>query len=121
MIKALSVVQPGGGRIASGCKTLEVRRWAPTLDPTEDLLIVENDRFLREPGDEDPEGRAVALVRVVGWRPFTRDDIRAACAGSFEEGWLAWALAEIRPIRHPARRRAARGIYLVDRDPSWPG
>jgi hypothetical protein len=121
VIKALSVVIPGGGRIAAGSKTLEVRRWAPPLGPTEDLLIVENGRFLRAEGDEDPQGRAVALVRVAGCRPFTREDIPAACAGGFEEGWLAWALTDIRPILPATRCRAARGIYLVDRDPSWPG
>ena len=120
MIKALSVVIPGGGRIAAGSKTLEVRRWAPPLGPTEDLLIVENGRFLREEGDEDPQGRAVALVRVAGWRPFTPEDIPAACASGFEEGWLAWALTDIRPIWPATPCRAARGIYLVDRDPSWP-
>nr|WP_256580336.1 ASCH domain-containing protein [Pseudomonas sp. Irchel s3f7] len=54
------MVRPSGARIASGEKTLEVRHWHPNLDPSEDLLIVENGRFLHIDGD----GIAVAIVRV---------------------------------------------------------
>jgi hypothetical protein len=51
-MKALSIVTPSGTRIAIGAKTLEIRRWAPDLRADEDLLIVENTRFLREDGEE---------------------------------------------------------------------
>ncbi|WP_238992581.1 MULTISPECIES: ASCH domain-containing protein [Pseudomonas] len=113
-IKALSIVRPSGGRIASGEKTLEVRRWHPDLDPAEDLLIVENKRFLHAEGDEDADGIAVAIVRVKVVRPFVLADMEAACASYFEEGWLAWELSHVRPVAHPAIVRAARGIYEVD-------
>jgi hypothetical protein len=113
-IKALSIVRPSGGRIASGEKTLEVRRWHPDLDPSEDLLIVENQRFLHTDGDEDDGGIAVAIVRVKAVRPFVLADMQAACASYFEDGWLAWELIDIRPVTHPATIRAARGIYEVD-------
>jgi hypothetical protein len=112
-MKALSIVRPNGGRIASGEKTLEVRRWQPGLDPSEDLLIVENGRFLHADGDED-EGIAVAIVRVKAVRPFVLTDMRAACAINFSQGWLAWELDDIRPISSPFAVRAARGIYEVD-------
>lgn len=111
--KALSIVSPNGGRIASGQKTLEVRRWHPHLDPTEDLLIVENERFLHVDGDED-DGHAVAIVRVRAVRPFVEADIPAACASSYAQGWLAWELTDVRPITPPVPVRAARGIYQVD-------
>ncbi len=114
MIKALSVVRPGGSRIASGRKILEVRRWAPGLDPSEDLLIVENGRYLRREGEEDADGTPVAVVRVSAIRPFTPADMEAACASYFEDGWLAWELADIRPVRVGGKVRAARGIYEVD-------
>ena len=114
-MKALSVVSPGGSRIAAGIKTIEVRRWRPNLTPSEDLLIVESDRFLHEPGDEDPNGRAVALVKVARVRPFVAEDVTAAMASAFEEGWLAWELADVRPV-HSSRpaRAAAQGIYEVE-------
>lgn len=92
LVKAISIVAPSGRRIASGEKTLEVRRWLPNLDAGEDLLIVENQRFLEKDGDYDPDGYAVALVRIGRVRPFTRDDMKAACASYFEDGWLAWEI-----------------------------
>jgi hypothetical protein len=113
LIKALSIVSPNGSRIAAGEKTLEVRRWAPGLHPAEDLLVVENDRFLHRDGEEDPAGRAVAIVRVAAVRPFTPADIKAACASRFEEGWLAWELRDVRPVRTRRLIVAARGIYEV--------
>ena len=80
------------------------------------MLIVENHRFLRQAGDEDPDGRAVAIVRVAAIRPFTRADMAAACASTNEEGWLAWELGDIRLLAWRGAVLAARGIYLVD----WP-
>lgn len=111
-MKALSIVRPNGGRIASGQKTLEVRRWHPHLDPSEDLLIIENGRFLHTDGDED-EGIAVAIVRVKAVRPFEVADVQAACASSFAAGWLAWELSDVRPITRALAVPAARGIYEV--------
>ncbi|WP_407316697.1 ASCH domain-containing protein [Pseudomonas sp. nanlin1] len=108
------MVRPSGRRIASGEKTLEVRRWHPDLDPCEDLLIVENGRFLHNDGDEDDNGTAVAIVRVKAVRPFILADMQAACASYFEDGWLAWELNDVRPVKHPVTIRAARGIYEVD-------
>lgn len=113
-IKALSIVHPGGSRIACGEKTLEVRRWHPELEPFEDLLIVENGRFLHLDGEEDAEGMAVAIVRVKAVRPFVLADMPAACGNYFEEGWLAWELQDVRPLTPPVRMRAARGIYEAD-------
>lgn len=115
-MKALSIVAPSGSKIASGEKTLEVRRWKPGLQPHEDLLIVENERYLREDGEEDPDGRAVAVVKVKSVRPFLRTDIEAACANYFEEGWLAWELSDVRSVPDPRVVMAARGIYEVSID-----
>ena len=110
-VKALSLVAPGGALIALGRKTLEIRRWAPDLRPDEDLLVVENRRFLHEDGEEDPDGRACALVRVSTIRPFTAEGIPAACATSWQPGWLAWHLTDIRPCRPPTPLPARRRIY----------
>ena len=114
--RALSIVHPGGSRIASGVKTLEVRRWAPPLIPCRDLLIVENRVFLREEGQEDPAGLAVAVVDVVAVGPWTRDQFEAACATRFEEGYLGWHLTNVRPLARPVSAPARRGIYELDLD-----
>ena len=100
-IKALSVVAPSGTLIARGEKTLEVRRWHPDIAPDEDLLIIENRHYLRQDGEEDPDGHAVALVRVMTIRPF-------------EDGWLAWELTDIRPVLCDQKVVAARGLYQIE-------
>jgi len=115
-IKALSVVAPSGTLIARGEKTLEVRRWHPDIAPDEDLLIVENRRYLCQDGEEDPDGHAVALVRVKTIRPFEEADIPAACASYYEDGWLAWELTDIRSVLCDQKVVAARGIYQIELD-----
>lgn len=96
---------------------MEVRRWIPRLAAGEDLLIVENGRFLREDGDVDENGLVVAMVKVTAIRPFLPTDIDAACASYFEEGWYAWELSDIRPLSVPVKVLAAREIYEVDFSP----
>jgi hypothetical protein len=113
-VRALSVVFPGGTRIAEGRKTLEIRRWSPDLAPDEDLLVVENGRRLNRDGEEDPDGRAVAIVRVARVRPWLPEDAAAAGAPAHEEGWLAWELVDVRPVRSSTPVLAARGVYHVD-------
>ncbi|WP_422050316.1 ASCH domain-containing protein [Shimia sp.] len=115
-MKALSIVAPSGTKIANGMKTLEIRKWKPSLRPDEDLLIVENTRFLRRENETDQDGRAIAIVRVQKVRPFVQADVDAACASYFEEGWLAWELTDIRKISCSKPVLAARGIYDLQVD-----
>lgn len=110
-LHALSIVRPAGQRIARGQKTIEVRRWLPGLAADEDLLIVENDRYLVADGDEDQDGRVVAIVRVRAVRPWTEADLAASCADNFEEGWLAWELHSVRPVTSDTPVLAARRLY----------
>jgi hypothetical protein len=112
-IHALSIVAPWGAEIAEGRKTLEIRSWQPDTLPLEHLLIVENGRRLTLPGDTDPEGRAVAVVRVADVHPWTPEEAAAACS-TYEPGWLAWTLENIRPIRRPFPVVARRRIYPLD-------
>lgn len=112
--QALSIVAPSGTKIARGEKTLEVRRWAPDELPIRNLLIVENDLYLTEPGESDPDGRAVALVDVTEVFEWRRDQIEAACASDWEEGWMAWRLENVRPVAHEGPVVAARKLYEVD-------
>lgn len=115
-MKALSVVAPAGSLISQGIKTLEIRRWIPDLTPDEDLIIVENNQFLTREGDEDT-GVAVAIVNIITIRPFTPEDISAACASSYEKGWFAWEIANVRTVQ-AFTVRAARKIYQLNVNPS---
>lgn len=109
-IQALSVVSPWGTRIAEGAKTREIRSWRPDTLPIENLLIVENGRRLTQAGDEDPEGRAVAIVRISAVHDWTPEEAEAACS-VYEPGWLSWVIEDVRPIAEPFRVVAARRIY----------
>jgi orotate phosphoribosyltransferase len=96
---ALSVVAPAGERIRAGEKRLEIRRWKPDTLPLRDLLIVQNRHRLSSRGlTEDPDGVALALVDVVGVHPWREDEIASSCATVWEPGWLAWELANVRPL-----------------------
>ena len=112
-MKALSVVYPGGSKIANGQKKLEIRRWHPGLSENEPLLIVENHNFLMNDGEED-FGQAVAIVTIGQVREFALEDVEAACASSFEPGWLAWEIQSVKKIVTPFSVRAARKIYEVE-------
>ncbi|MEL5407931.1 ASCH domain-containing protein [Serratia nevei] len=113
LITALSVVAPAGQLIASGHKTLEIRKWLPDIAPDEDLLIVENMNYLLHDGDEET-GVAIAIVNITAVRTFTVNDIQAACAQYFEENWFAWELSNIRPVRQAREVRAARKLYHIE-------
>jgi hypothetical protein len=112
--KALSIVFPGGQKIASGQKTIEVRSWLPPEDLNGDLLIVENQKYLRQEDEIDPAGKAVALVRIKGVREFVEADIPAACATRWVPGYYSWELTDLRPLSCDEQVLAARGIYEVE-------
>lgn len=116
-IKALSIVAPNGSKIASGEKIIEVRSWKPDLRPDEDLLIVENSIYLRNPEDSDPNGKGVAIIRVKNVREFLRADIPDACASRWEPGYYSWELDLRRRVSSAINVPATRGIYEVEFDP----
>lgn len=111
-MKAISIVKPSGQKISLGEKTLEIRKWPPDIDAEEELLIVENSRYLLKDDDEEM-GKAVAIVKVNKVRPFLKSDMVAACASYYEQGWLAWELTDIRAIDDPIEVIAKRKIYEV--------
>lgn len=113
-MKALSIVYPGGQRIASsGQKTIEVRSWCPPDDLTGDFLIVENEKYLRTDGETDPNGKVVAIAKIKLVREYVETDILAACASRWEPGYFSWELCDVRPLNHQGAVLAARGIYEV--------
>lgn len=114
--KALSIVYPGGQKIAQGLKTIEVRSWQPPADFTGDLLIVENHKFLRNDGESDPAGKPVALVKIKRVREYVESDIPAACASRWDPGYYSWELTDVRPIESSLQVPAERNIYDLEID-----
>lgn len=114
--QALSVVAPAGERIATGAKTIEVRRWQPPLVPLRDLVIVQNNQYLLADGQIDEHGEAVALVDVIAVEPWTEAQVAAACCDGWEAGFYAWRIENVRPISPAVPAVAKRKIYDLPMD-----
>lgn len=90
--KALSLHQPWASRIATGQKTIETRFWH-TLYRGDFLVCA-----AKRPKVEGlPTGVAVCIVELVGCRPMTWRDEKAAMCHCVP-GLYAWDLDNIRPI-----------------------
>ncbi|GAA5016818.1 ASCH domain-containing protein [Acinetobacter puyangensis] len=111
--QALSIVTPAGQQIAKGIKTLEIRSWLPPQLPLKDLLIVENQNYLSEDGDEEP-GIAVALVDIESVHDWREDEVEAATASYWATGYYAWVISNVRPLTQPIDVMAKRKIYQIN-------
>ena len=112
---ALSIVAPMGQYIVQGKKTLEIRSWRPTHLPLKDLLIVENQHYLTQEGDEEL-GYAVAMVDVESIHSWREDELEAAMASYWDEGYWAWVLSNVRPMLVQTPAMAKRKIYFIEID-----
>ncbi|MGR5194236.1 hypothetical protein ACPV4H_10100 [Vibrio rotiferianus] len=112
-LKALSVVEPWGSMIADEIKLLEIRSWEPDHLPMLNVAVVQNTKRLTKDGDEDFDGRVVAIIDIVSCAPWEKEDCRhSGCDESdFEEGWLAWKLVNIRKLNAPVIAVAKRKFY----------
>lgn len=81
--------------------------------PLKDLMIVENQHFLLNDGDEDV-GFAVALVDIESVHPWQSDEVDAACATYWAEGYLAWLISNIRPFAQSLHTIAKRKLYRIE-------
>ena len=74
IVDALSIVSPSVQRIVAGKKVVEIRRWLPPEIPFLNLVLVENEIYLTEDGQEDPNGVARAVVDITGIHDWTREE-----------------------------------------------
>lgn len=109
---ALSIVAPNAERIVHGLKTLEVRSWQPEKLPLKDVVIVENQNFLLNEGDEEM-GHAIALVDIESIHLWQSDEVSAACASYWAEGYFAWVISNVRPFKKPIDVVAKRKLYKI--------
>jgi hypothetical protein len=45
-----------------------------------------------------------------------KDEVEAACANYWEEGYFAWKIANVRPFDQAIKTDAKRKIYLIEID-----
>ncbi len=108
--QVLSIVAPNAERIVQGIKTLAVRSWRPEKLPLKDLVIVENQNFLLKEGDEEI-GHAIGLVDIESVHSWGVEEIDAACASYWAEGYFAWVISNVRSFEKPIEVPAKRKLY----------
>ena len=115
-MNALSVVKPWGTKIANKEKTLEIRSWRPNSLPLKNIALVENKIKLVTEGQEDPNGYIVALVDIVGCKPWVKSDSTAAGLGEsdFIDGYWAWQLENVKKLTKSINTVAKRKFYKLN-------
>ena len=115
IVDALSIVSPSVQRMLAGEKIVEIRRWLPPEIPFLDLVLVENEIYLTEEGQEDPNGLARAVVDIIGVHEWTREAAEAQGV-AWIPNYVCWELSNVRRIEPPIPCVARRKIYKIDID-----
>ena len=113
MVNALSIVSPSVQHIIAGKKVVEIRRWLPSKLPFLDLVLVENEVYLTEEGQEDPNGLARAVVDITGIHKWTREAAKSLGI-DWMPNYVCWELSNVRSIVPPIPCPARRKIYKID-------
>ena len=113
IVNALSIVAPSVQRIVAGKKVVEIRRWLPPEIPFLNLVLVENEIYLTEEGQEDPNGLARAIVDITGVHEWTREAAESQGI-AWVPGYVCWELSNVRHIVPPIPCIARRKIYKID-------
>lgn len=112
-VEALSIVHPAVHDIVAGLKTTEIRSWLPPRLPLYDLVLVENQHYLHNEGDEDEQGAILAVVDVVGAHAWSQEEARQA-EKLWQPSYYAWELTNVRPVAEPVKAVARRHIYQLE-------
>ena len=111
-VNALSIVSPSVQNIVDGKKVVEIRRWLPPEIPFLNLVLVENELYLTEEGQEDPNGLARAVVDITGVHEWTHEEAESQGI-DWVPNYLCWELSNVRPIVPPIPCVAKRKIYKI--------
>ena len=119
IVNALSIVSPSVQRIIAEKKVVEIRRWLPPEIPFLDLVLVENEIYLTEEGQEDPNGLARAVVDITGAHEWTREEAESQGI-DWIPNYVCWELSNVRSIVPPIPCIAKRKIYQIEINASLP-
>ncbi len=113
IVNALSIVSPSVQNILVGKKGVEIRRWLPPEIPFFNLVLVENEIYLTEEGQEDPNGLARAIVDITGVHEWSQEEAESQGL-EWIPNYVSWELSNVRCIEPPIRCVARRKIYKID-------
>ena len=113
IVNALSIVSPSVQNILVGKKGVEIRRWLPPEIPFFNLVLVENEIYLTEEGQEDPNGLTRAIVDITGVHEWSQEEAESQGL-EWIPNYVCWELSNVRRIEPPIRCVARRKIYKID-------
>lgn len=109
IMKALSLKQPWANMIASGIKTIELRKW--TTKYRGPILIISS----KIPNIE-PAGMAIAVAYLSDCRPATIGDRKKACHPIYP-GAKAWIFSMVYKIKIPFKVKGQLSLFNVEYEP----
>ena len=113
IVDALSIVSPSVQNILASKKVVEIRRWLPPKIPFLNLVLVENEIYLTEEGQEDPNGLARAIVDITGVHEWTPEEAKSQGVEWIPD-YICWELSNVRRIEPPIPCVARRKIYKIN-------
>ena len=113
IVNVLSIVSPSVQNIVVGKKVVEIRRWFPPKIPFLDLVLVENEIYLTEEEQEDPNGLARAIVDITGVHEWTPKEAESQGI-EWIPNYVCWELSNVRHIEPPIPCVARRKIYKIN-------
>ncbi|HEJ7833432.1 hypothetical protein QZP90_09290 [Serratia marcescens] len=116
--QALSILKPAVINILDGKKVFEIRSWTPPTIPLYNVVLVQNEKYLVSPEDED-DGLAMAIVDFTSVSPWTKEiflkqKISTTMNKHWMPGYFLWRIENVRKIDKPKLCRAKKGIYFLD-------
>ena len=113
-MKTLSVRQPNASLIAYKDKTIEFRTWSTDH---RGAIAIHASSFKAGKLDDDrqiPHGVVVATGILVDCRPFTKNDLDAACMAEIpEKPGFAWVLRSVNEV-HPVIVTGKQRLFDID-------
>lgn len=116
--QAISILSPAVENIMNGSKSIEIRSWKPGIIPLNNVVLVQNKKYLKNQYDED-FGVALAIadfvsVREWSYEDFLRQDENTTLSKSWAPGYFVWEIENVRPLKRAVECVARKGIYILD-------
>ncbi|AFH95911.1 hypothetical protein ACU7RR_002455 [Providencia stuartii] len=120
-INALSILYPAVTNIIEKKKNVEIRSWYPQQIPLYNLLLVENNVYLKNDEDIDMDATAVAIVDVFSINCWTLQDFRnqsdeITLNREWKDNYYMWDIRNVRILNKSFKCYAKKGIYQLEID-----
>lgn len=118
--QAISILNPAVENIINGSKSIEIRSWKPDTIPLKNVVLVQNEKYLKNQHDLDC-GVALAVVDFVSVREWSYEEFLKQNANTtlnkkWTPGYFIWEIENVRPLKKTVDCIAKKGIYLLELD-----